>query len=74
MSDRMITITVCDNGYYLDGAEGSVVFSDGPDEVPMNDYSPSLRLLINHLLHLELMEDNGNKYGKQLFLTEKDDD
>jgi hypothetical protein len=70
MHDRTITITICDNGYHLDGQEGSVVFSDGPDEVLMNDYSPSLKLLVNHLLHCELMEDNGNKFGKQLCVEE----
>jgi len=70
MSDRTITITVCDNGYYIDGQEGCFVFSDGPDEIPFNDYSPSLHQLVTHLLHSELREDNGSKYGKQLCLEE----
>lgn len=74
MESRTITITVCDNGYYVNGEMGDYAFSDGPDEVHMNDYSPSIRGLINHLLHHELVEDNGNKHGKQLFLTEKDDE
>jgi hypothetical protein len=74
MESRIITITVCDNGYYINGEMGDYAFGEEEGRVPMNEYSLSLRNLINHLLHHELVEDNGSKHGKQLFLAEKDDE
>ena len=73
MGEHKIEITVCDNGYYLKSSEGDMAFGDGDWKGVHNEYSPSLKELINYLLHVEFMEDNGNKHGKLLVLTEEND-